>query len=185
MKRLHFLFIILFIHINSQIKNNPISLGEGHYPFVLSSSDDYYYVITKEKCWKILKEYGNIANNKNQNEFSSSEYVYVTDNSNNNYLYFQKKYYVIKLDTFISFHQIFTNSKPQNSLGMKRVGGLIQNNYVIFYGYSDDKDKYLIFSNALQKDRNYIGNLTVDDNLSCKFIEGEKYICAIIKRNRH
>ena len=180
MKRFNFLFIILFIHVNSQIKNNPISLGVGQYPFVLSSSDDYYYVITKENCWKILKEYGNITNTQTQNVFSSSEYIYVTDNSNNNYLYFPKIYYEIKLEQFISFIPIQTGQKPHNAPKMKRVGGIFQNNHLIFYGYSNDKD--LIFSNVPQKNRNYITGLRVNDNMSCKFIEGEDYICAMINR---
>ena len=44
MKKFYFLFVILFIQYNSQIKQNPIFLVESIEPFVLSTNDNYYYV---------------------------------------------------------------------------------------------------------------------------------------------
>ena len=58
MKKFYFLFVILFIQNNSQIKQNPIFLVESIEPFVLSTNDNYYYVITLGKNLKINKESG-------------------------------------------------------------------------------------------------------------------------------
>ena len=181
MKNLYFLFIILFIQTNSQTrKNNPKYLIERKYPFVLSTIDNYYYVITKGKCLKIQKESGSIIDTKDKDVFTSSDYVYFTDNSNNNYLYFDHKYYNITYNPFISFKQISVNSKPSDTPGMKRIGGIAQNNYFLVYGYSNDRNKYLLFSSIHQNNRNYIDNFNINDNLSCKYIEGENFICAMI-----
>ena len=59
---------------------------------------------------------------------------------------------------------------------MKSIGGISQDNEFIIYGYSSNK---LIFS------KNF-GNCTeveinnINQQLSCKFIEGETFICAMI-----
>ena len=131
MKRLYFLFINLFFRINSQIKNNPISLIQDECPFVLSSTDDYYYIIGKKKCLKIQKEFENITDIKNQDIFESSDYFFFTDYSNNNYLYYQNNYYTINYTTFISFELMFVNPRPQGSPSFKRVGSIVQENYFI------------------------------------------------------
>jgi len=46
MKILYLLFYIFFNIIYSQIKINPIHLNVGRYPIVLSSNDNYYYILT-------------------------------------------------------------------------------------------------------------------------------------------
>ena len=79
MKEFYFLFTAFFIRIetNIQIKQNPILLSNTENPFVLSTTDDYYYVITKGKNLKINKDSGDkeITNN------SFSNYLYIFDNS--------------------------------------------------------------------------------------------------------
>ena len=180
MKKLYFLFIILFFYTNSQIKNNPISLIQDESPFVLSSTDDYYYIIAKGKCLKIEKESGNIKETQNQNIFDTSDYLLFSDNSNNNYLYYQYNYYTINYSTFISFDQMEVSPRPQGSSGFKRVGGIVQDNYFIIYGYISDSNNHLQFVSIPQNNRNSQVNIKVNDNLSCKFIEGEMFICAII-----
>ena len=87
MKKLYFfLFIAFFIYTNSQIKENPIFLVESKNVFVLSTNDDYYYVITTNKSFKIKKGTGDIKEieNKISNIFA---YNYLVDNEYNNYLY--------------------------------------------------------------------------------------------------
>ena len=85
MKKIFLLFIIFFIRTNSQIKENPIFLVNTTNPFVLSTNDDYYYVITKGKSLKINKESGNIEN-ITINDFTHSNYIYIIDNLYNNYI---------------------------------------------------------------------------------------------------
>jgi hypothetical protein len=55
MEILYLLFISIFIKVYSQIKNNPIFLDDGGYPFVLTTedNDNYYYVLTEIKDVKI------------------------------------------------------------------------------------------------------------------------------------
>ena len=52
------IIIIFFVQINSQIKQNPILLinsTEPIDPLVLSSKDEYYYIITSGQDLKIEK----------------------------------------------------------------------------------------------------------------------------------
>ena len=183
MENSYFLFIILFIHINSQQKINPIHLIKDKYPFVISTTDNYYYVIAKEKCLKIQKETGNTINARESKIINSQNYVYITDNSNNNYLYYQYGYYNIIYDPFISFVQINVNPKPPKTPNMKRIGGIAQNESFIIYGYTKDSIRQLVFSSIPENNRNIVDDIKLIDKLSCKFIEGDLFICAIIINN--
>ena len=77
-KILYILFILLFIHINSQIKQNPILLVESTNPFVLSTIDNYYYVITIGYNMKINKESG-IIEDITENHVIIENYIFVSD----------------------------------------------------------------------------------------------------------
>ena len=79
MKKLYFLIVVLFIKINSQIKENPIFLVQSIDPFVLSTNDDYFYLITLGKNLKIKKESGNIVN-ITDNYAIKANYIFVADN---------------------------------------------------------------------------------------------------------
>ena len=94
MKILFFLFIVLFIRTNSQIKENPIFLVNSSNPSVLSTNDDDYYVITAGKSLKVNKMLGNIEN-MTINNFTDYKYIYIVDNLENNYIYYSNKYYYI------------------------------------------------------------------------------------------
>ena len=58
-------------------------------------------------------------------------------------------------------------------------GGIIQNNNFILYGYYNDS---LFFVSRKSQDYCFSKKLenNLDKNLSCKFIEGENFICAMI-----
>ena len=94
MKKLSFLFILIFTYINSQSNENPKFLVESKNPFVLSTNDDYYYVLTENYFLKINKETGDIENNDYIENFvgTSEYYFYIADNSYNNYLFFPYEY---------------------------------------------------------------------------------------------
>ena len=104
MKKFYFLFVILFIQCNSQIKENPIFLVESIEPFVLSTNDNYYYVITLGKNFKINKESGNIED-ISDNGASRANYIFVADNSNNNWVYYSNAYFKIIYDPFLSYEE--------------------------------------------------------------------------------
>ena len=98
MKIIFLTIYILFIQANSHIKNNPIelltSISKPLAPIVLSSTDNYYYIITSGIDLKIDKDSGDIIN-KTINNIISSNYIYHVDNSNNNYIYNSIYYYKI------------------------------------------------------------------------------------------
>ena len=147
MKKLYFLIVVLFIKINSQIKENPIFLVASKNPFVLSSNDDYFYLITIGKNLKIQKESGIITENTDNNTIRT-DYIFIADNSYNNYIYYDDIYYKIIYNPFLSYEQI---EIPPNSeyRQMKSVGFVLNNNDndIIIYGYYEND--YLVFSTNL------------------------------------
>ena len=101
MGKLYFLFITLFVQSFCQIKQNPIFLVESVEPFVLSTNDNYYYVITLGKNLKIIKESGIIEDNSD-NGAVRADYSFISDNSHNNWIYFSNSYFKIIYVPFIS-----------------------------------------------------------------------------------
>ena len=101
MKELYILFIALLIQTNSEIIQNPIFLAESKKPFILSTNDNYYYIITIEKNLKIKKESGILENNTD-NSAVEDHYIFIADNSYNNYVYFQVN--IIRLYITHLFH---------------------------------------------------------------------------------
>ena len=177
MKKLYLLLISIFIQTNSQIKNNLIYLVDKSSPFVLSSNDSFYYIITQGKYLKINKESGNIENITSYTTISSS-YFYIIDNEYNNYKYFQNKYYKIKYNEFISYEMINGFSQIMfDSKVISAIGGISNNNELISYGFYDN---YLLFSSYSRYNQASIKIEGIDEKLSCKFIEDENYICAMI-----
>ena len=180
MKNFYYLFIVLFIrtHTNIQIKENPIFLVKSKEPFVLSTTDNYYYVITKAMSLKIDKESGNIEN-KTINSFSAFNYIYIFDNSNNNYMKYSDDYFEIKYNPFISFENIkFAPKLIDSDKSVKIIGCIPRDNEFIIYGYINN---YLLFSS--QSRGNFVNQMiyNINDKLSCKFIDDDIYICAMIK----
>ena len=181
MKKIFFLFIVLFIRTNSQIKENPIFLVNASNPFILSTNDDYYYVITAGRSLKINKEFGNIEN-ITINNFTDANYIYIVDNSYNNYIYYSNKYYHIIFDPFISYEEITVHSEQKNSEQnpMIIVGSIPKDNDFIVYGITkvdylsfSSKSQYYCASTSTEKD-------DIDERISCKLIENNDYICGII-----
>ena len=55
------IFIILFSHICTQIISNPRLIGNTDFPFLFSSpNNDYNYIMTSQKSYKIERSSGNI-----------------------------------------------------------------------------------------------------------------------------
>ena len=183
MKNFCFLLVILCFRttINIPIKENPIFLTNNSYPFVLSTIDDCFYVITKGKDFKIDKISGDIYN-ISENILDSQNYIYIFDNSNNNYIFYSNKYYEIIYNPFISYKEIIISSKPQDGNGnggnnMHNVGSIAKDNDFIIYGYDNNN---LFFSSKSREFRaqQYITN--INEKLSCKFAGGEIYVCFMI-----
>ena len=180
-------YLLVFIQLlfqtltNQQIKQNPILLGNTLNPCVLSTTDDYFYVITKGTSFKINKESGNLE--KKNNSFTN--YLCAFDNSNNNYLCLisERKYYSIKYNPFISYEEIIDNNSKQKSYSsrMKIFGSVAKDNEFIIYGLNL---LYLIFLSIPQYDEaKYLFGTTMD-YLSCKFITDDIFVCAMISSSK-
>ena len=183
MKILYFLFIGLFIKINSQMKENPIFLINSSYTFITTTNDNnYHYVITQEKSLAINKESGDIEIIQNNN-FNTIDFIYIVDKSNNKYLYSLDSniYFLINFNPFISYSENILPNMDNYPEDIIIVGSLSPNN--IIYGYSDNSNSlyFLTFP------QNYITSVSIDDvivQLSCKLIENNDYfICIIIPEN--
>ena len=87
MALLLFFLIIRTALTTSQIKENPIFLSNGKNPFVLNSTDDYYYVITSGQNLQIKRESGKIIKNSDNN-INIENCIFIEDLSGNNYIYY-------------------------------------------------------------------------------------------------
>ena len=178
----YFLFIILFIQFNLKIKQNPIFLVESIYPFVLSTNNNYYYVITLGKNLKINKESG-ILEDISDNGAVRENYIFVADNSNNNWVYYTKEYFKIIYDPFLSYEEfgIEQNSVYRDLISVGCISKYNSNDIIIYGHYHSD---YLAFSTnlgpyaylQLENIKNY--------KFICTFIQNEDYTCGIIMGNK-
>ena len=92
MEKLYFLFLLILVQNNSQIKENPIFLIEEKNPVVLSTIDDYYYVMAERNYIKIEKDSGSLEDTMGSLKDESENYFYFTDNLYRNYLFHSEKY---------------------------------------------------------------------------------------------
>ena len=179
-KILYILFILLFIHINSQKKQNPILLVESTNPFVLSTNNNYYYVITIGYNMKINKESG-IIEDKTENHAVVENYIFVSDRQYNNWVYYEKIYYEIIYDPFLSYEEIKIDQNSDYQY-LRSVGCISKpDNNIIIYGYY--RNDYLIFSSNLGPYSYVVSANIVTYRPICTYIAGEDYICGIINNN--
>jgi len=131
---------------------------------------------------KINKEFGNIEN-ITFNNITDANYIYIVDNSYNNYIYYSNKYYHIIFDPFISYEEITVHSEQKNSEQnpMIIVGSIPKDNDFIIFGIT--KMDYLSFSSKSQYYCTSILTYDIDERLSCKLIENNDYICGMITEN--
>ena len=182
MIKLDFLFFLLFFQINSQIINNPCFLVESSYPFLLSTpTDDYYYMVISGESLKINKESNNVADSEDTMTYTS-DFIYIFDNSNNNYIFYSNKYYEIIYNPFISYKENIINPKPQDGNGngvnnMHNVGSIAKDNDFIIYGYDNNN---LFFSSKSREFRAQQHITNINEKLSCKLVGGEMYVCFMI-----
>ena len=174
-----FIFITFFIKIYSEIINNPICLAEAKYPIVLSTpDDDYYYLITNTKNMKIKKGTGELVKENEETIGNLSEYIYIADNQNNNFLINNNcKCYKINYDNFLTLTQITIDSlKFEGQDEVKIMGSIARDEDFIIYGYYKDD---IFFSSKSQQKYSLLSRDNFDKiKITCKFLEDEFYICA-------
>ena len=178
MEKLYILFIVLLIQTNQQIKLNPIFIVESKNPVLLSTDDDYFYLLTNGKNFKIEKDSGNIVNYSN-NSAAEDDYIFIADNSYNNYVYISKIFYHIIYNPFISYQII--NIYENEEYNYFKIEGLISinnNNNIIAYGYYEND--YLMFSTNFELFSKISVQGIINYKIICKFLEGESFVCGII-----
>ena len=178
MKKFYFLLILLFLKSSLQIKQNPIYLVDRKNPFVLSSNDNYYYVITIGNNLKINQESGNIENNTD-NYADEESYIFIADNSYNNYLYYSNEYYKIIYDPFLSYEKLNINEYYSN---FKPIGFISINNTIIIYGCYNN-DFFMFSTNFVSYSKIEVPNI-INYKIICKYIEGEDFVCGIILNSK-
>ena len=171
------LFINILIQINSEIILNPIKITDDSCPFVLSSEDDYYYILTRKAIITIEKNNGNITNNKIHKISLSSDFIVFDDNSYNNYLYDNDDYFYINYNESNSLQKILFNFDSEFKFIINACKAPRRNDFII-YGY---KFRNFIFC---IKSQNYCSSFQYKERLSnkisCKFILGMDYVCAML-----
>ena len=136
MEILFFIFIIIF-KIKTYIIDNPNLLGNGTYPFLLSTPyNETNFLITSEKIFRLNKENGSIETIYCNNIFNYSQNsILIKDKSKNNFIYDKEldKYYKIeyKSDDFGMIPIDLNLTNTQNSIIF---GSIVQDDYFIIYG---------------------------------------------------
>ena len=62
---------------------------------------------------------------------------------------------------------------------MINVGSIAKDNDFVIYGYDENNANILLFTSKNQEYHAHFDRKNVNNNLSCKFIENQIYICAI------
>ena len=184
MEILFFIFIFIF-EIKTDIINNPFNLGNGKYPFLLSSSySRTNFLISSEKSYRINKEKGSIEKIDDKNSINySSNSILIKDRSNNNYIYDKEsnKYYKIEyrneVDDFLYYNIISLATQMTIDKKMNIIGSIAQDNVFIIYGLIENK---LFFTTQFQNIFCTLDIEGINDKISCKHIVEEDFICAII-----
>ena len=138
-------------------------------------------MMTNEKSFKIKKESVNIEILSN-NTFNIKNYIHISDNSNNNYLYSlnSNRYYEINYNPFITFSEKSMSHTDDERPEITLVGNLSSDN--IIYGYSnDDENLPLIFISFPKNNIAYCEIYEMINHISCKLIEDIQFICIYNK----
>ena len=180
MKKISFLIIILIFSIDfiqTETINNPIYLNSKSYPFVLYADSTYYYIITSEESLKLNKENGDILDRKNTMVYTE-DFIYCIESSNYNYIYTNKEFYKIDINSFISLEKITDSNYLSNENSQISYKCCIKrDNYFIIHGI---KDEYL-YSSKISHNNQYHSSFRISDNIirdiSCKQLKNDKDIC--------
>ena len=179
MEKLFFIFIIIF-EIKTDIIDNPNLLGNGTYPFLLSSPyNETNFLITSEKIFRLNKENGSIETIYCNDIFNYSQNsILIKDKSKNNFIYDKEldKYYKIEYKSD-GFGMIPIDLNLTNDPNSIIFGSIVQDDYFIIYGLIEKKIFFSSHSQTIwySEDINDINN-----ELSCKHIVGKNFICAMI-----
>ena len=184
------LVIILPFSLSKEdiIENPKLIISNFKYPIIFNGNNNYYNIITSGKIYTIEKLTGNQIYINNSDTYNSP-YFLCADESENYYLYSNKIYYNINLNSFFEIINMNKGTTFKFDSGTEYVGCIKQNEYdiinnqeLIFYG---EKSNRLYFYYIKKNFEN--GALSVKNfnkKISCKLIKHTNYICAHINNNK-
>ena len=181
MKIFYYILIFFFIHVNNkQILSTPRYLIVGKYPFILpDSNNDNYYVFVSNNVLKINKSDGNIITKVHEFKYSNETiYCIFSDKA---YLFDSQRFYYIDINE--NFNNIYIKLFNSNYYSGEYFGSIILNNIFAIYGKNSNKFVFLrkmIMGNEFIK---YEYNIENIKKISCKFIENNYFLCAILINN--
>ena len=183
------LVIILLFSVSKEdiIENPKLIISNFQYPIIFNGNNNYYNIITSGKIYTIEKLTGNQIYINDSDAYNSPYFLFV-DESDNYYLYSNKIYYNINLNSFFEIINMNKGTTFKFDSGTEYVGCIKQNEYdiinnqeLIFYG---EKSNRLYFYYVKKDFEN--GALSVKNfnkKISCKLIKDTNYICAHIDKN--
>ena len=179
------IFNLLFVQINNiQSFFTPQYSGDNKYPFVLPFSNNRnIYVMTSKMFLKISQKDGNIKidSSSTQSLDYSKEAIFLVDKSKTAYLFYSHKFYIIKdnqnngIMKNISISEFSQNVDSENYFG-----SIIFDNSFAIYGINSNNLNFLKKQEQNDNFDSYSYNFEHIEKASCKFIENEKFICALI-----
>ena len=185
----------LLLLTNQQILNNPLNIlyPELRNPIIFNSLNTSYNIITSGTIFVFDRETSQFKFSLISNDFTySSPYFICIDESNNYFLYANKNYYQVVLNTaleienldyiktidstvkFCGYIKQFEFDKGNNFLDFRSD---MDENEIIIYGKKEKK----IYFYYVNKNKGFEGNINIDklgEQMSCKLVDSVRYICA-------
>ena len=172
------LFIVYFLLYESKellIKNPKILLSEVKYPVIFDGNNQYYNVITYGNTYFIEKLTGNVVSTKSSNTYSPPYFLCI-DETYNHFLFANKIYYKIHLNSNYEIINLEKNKTINFDSDAKFVGWIKQYKYnnlqvgeneIILYGRKEKKSIYFFYINKLDGDtKSFSSNL--NEKITCK-----------------
>ena len=192
------LLVIIFFFSDSKeniIENPKLIISNCQNHIIFNGKNEYYNIITLGKIYTIEKLTGKEVY---INETADYGYPYFIcdDESDNYFLYADKKFYKINLN---SFHEIINlNEEPAYSFdsGTEYVGCIkhykydsvneydrVEKDEIILYGYQSNKLYFYYIKKKFENDENDVNNF--NKKISCKLIEDINFICTHVRNDNN
>ena len=184
------LFITNFNFYNSNellIENPKIILSEDKNPIVFNGNEQYYHIITIENIYIIEKFTGSIKVINSSISYSSP-YFLCEDEFNNHFLFSNKEFYGINLDS--NFESIYLNKMNNIDANANFAGCFkhykydknndlkVEEGEMIIYGKTGTKLCLYYINKKIGYD--ITNHQSPGEKISCKLIYNIRYICIFI-----
>ena len=175
------LFLIIFFFSCSKedkIENPKLIISNFQYPIIFNGNNNYYNIITSGKIYTIEKLTGNKIY-INDSDTYNSPYFLCLDESDNYFLYANKIYYNIKLNSFFEIININEETTTNFNSRTEYIGCFkhyqhnsqnvydrIGNNEIIFYGEQTNTLYFLYIKKNFENDASRVTDF--NKKISCK-----------------